>query len=364
MQIVIFGGGMQGRVIASNLAARKEVDDVVIADIRKPEGRLPLGVRFLETDALDAASVKHALENADAAVTALPGAIGKRGLANVLAAGVPTVDISFTAETLSDLEDDALRSGACAIVDCGVAPGLSHILAGAAHEALGGLDELVIRVGGMPQQPPPVFHHAVYFNPNDLLSEYFRPARLRVGGKDQAPHPLDAPVESHHDEKGDFEAFPSDGLRSLLTSYPDVPDMVELTLRWPGHLAFMRELRETGFFDTHPLADGTEPPVDATARVLGARYPEARHPDFLLMAVEGCKGDERRAWRLLDKTHAGVSAMSRTTAYTAAAVAMLLATKRFTTPGLHAPERLGHETGLADAVIADLQARGVDVRED
>lgn len=362
MRILVLGGGMQGRIIASNLAARKNVDEVVVADPRDLEG-LPEGARALKLDALDPDAIMRAAEGMDALVVALPSAIGKAGLKNALRAGKPVVDISFTAETLDDLQDDARRSGATAIVDCGVAPGLSHILAGHAYRELGGLDHLRIRVGGIPQDPPAPFHHAVYFNPHDLISEYYRPARMRRGGKDSAPHPLDAPVERYHDEEmGDHEAFISDGLRSLLTSYPDVPDMVELTLRRPGHLGFMRDLRKAGFFDTHALDLGSEPPVHATARVLGHRYPERDHPDYLLMTVEGRRGAKRLAWRLLDKHDGTTSAMSRTTAYTAAAVAALLAEGRFVNPGLHAPERLADEPELVERVLADLDAHGVPVR--
>lgn len=360
MRIVILGGGMQGRLIAANLAARRDVDEVVVGDPQRPAS-LPEKARHEPLDALDAGAVERQLKDADAAVVALPSGIGRPGLTHALRAGIPVVDISFTAETMSELEDDARRSGATAVVDCGVAPGLSHLLAGLAHEELGGLDSLRIRVGGIPQHPEAPFHHAVYFNPHDLLSEYYRPARMRRAGKGEAPHPLNVPPESYHDpELGEHDAFVSDGLRSLLSSYPDVPDMVELTLRRPGHLAFMQALRHAGFLDTHLIGNATEPPIDATARVLAERYPAHKYPDYLLMTVEGTRGGERRAWRLVDRHDGKDSAMSRTTGHTAAAVAHLLARGRLQEPGLHAPERLAKE-GLVGDVLADLAERGVRV---
>ncbi len=362
MRLGILGGGMQGQVIARNLAARKDVEEVVIADVRPPPA-MPPGARHIHCDALDAASVKKALSDCDAGVIALPSAIGKAGLTNAIRAEIPLVDISFTAETLTDLNDDAQRAGIPIIADCGVAPGLSHILAGHAYEQLGGLDTLTIRVGGIPQKPTGPFHHAIYFNPHDLLAEYYRPARLRRAGKDEAPQPLESPIESYRDrEMGDHEAFVSDGLRTLLTSYPDVPEMIELTLRRPGHLDCMQTMRRLGFLDTHPLAEGAEPPVSATARILASRYPESRYPDYLLMIVEGTRGDKRIGWRLLDKHTDGLSAMTRTTGYTAAAVATQLAHGHFTEPGLHAPERLGHHTAIVTAILADLAEHGVNVR--
>ena len=359
MKLVVFGGGMQGRVIANDLAQRKERPEVVLADVRAPPaGAFAEGVSHARVDALDAAQVRAALAGADAAVLALPGDLARPALAHLATMGKPVVDVSFTPEPPLDLAEAARASGACIVVDCGVAPGLSHILVAAAHEELGGLDEARILVGGLPQAPPPVFRHAVYFNPRDLVAEYLRPARARRDGKDWAPAPLDAPVERYRDDElGELESFLSDGLRTLPPSFPGVSTMEERTLRWPGHLDYMRGLRETGLLDEQNGA------ADATARALGARYPGDAQPDALLMVVEARRGTQRRAWRLLDKRADGISAMGRTTGFTTAAVAMLLARGAFSEAGVHPPERLGKERGLARDVLADLEARGVRVQD-
>jgi saccharopine dehydrogenase-like NADP-dependent oxidoreductase len=353
MRIVVVGGGMQGRVIAENLLKRQEKPEVVVADLREPAS-LPAGAKFTKVDVLDAAQATALVKGADSVVLAVPSEISHQALKNIIAAGVAICDVSFTPNPPLDLDGEAKKSGACVVVDCGVAPGLSHILVGAAHAELGGLDKARIWVGGMPQTPPSVFHHAVYFNPHDLLSEYVRPARARTAGKDIEPAPLDAPVESFEDKDlGKLEAFLSDGLRSLLGSFKDVPDMAELTLRWPGHLETMRNLRQLGLFEPGP--------IQTIASTVGQNYPEHKYPDVLVMVVEAEKGREKRAWRLIDRRTKDQSAMSRTTGYTTAAVAMLLARKQFTEPGVHAPERLGRDKKLTETVIADLNERGVSI---
>jgi saccharopine dehydrogenase-like NADP-dependent oxidoreductase len=274
-------------------------------------------------------------------------------LENLIRAGAAVADVSFTPDPPVSLNDSAVKSGSCCVVDCGVAPGLSHILVASAHAELGGLDFARIWVGGMPQSPPPVFHHAVNFNPHDLLAEYVRPARARKSGKDIAPHPLDVPIERYHDQElGQLEAFLSDGLRSLLPSFPDVPDMAELTLRLPGHLDTMAHLREIGLLDDLDARH-------AIGNVIGERYPAHKYPDVLLMFVEAKHGNQSRAWRLIDRHTNNESAMSRTTGYTTAAIAMLLARKQFTTPGVHPPEHLGKHANLVETVIADLNSHGV-----
>ncbi|MFA5861401.1 MAG: saccharopine dehydrogenase C-terminal domain-containing protein [Candidatus Thermoplasmatota archaeon] len=362
MRVIVFGGGIQGRVIAADLAGRDGSPEVVVMDVRAPTAKLPEGVSYEKVDALEGGDVSRVVRGADVAVLALPGGVARRALENIVAAGASTVDVSFTPEPPLDLDERARKSGARVIVDCGVAPGLSHVLAGAAHHDLGGLDSLRILVGGLPERVPPHFRHAVYFNARDLVAEYLRPARRRNGGRDEAPAPLDAPAERHVDEElGALDAFLSDGLRSLLTSYPEVPDMEERTLRWPGHLEFMRGLRAAGLLDEVPLPGAPEATADSTARALATRYPGEAHPDVLVMEVVCTRGGHKRSWRLIDRRTGSATAMSRTTAFTAAAVAWQLARGRFTEAGVHAPERLGSEPALVRDVLHDLGERGVRV---
>lgn len=357
MKLLVLGAGMQGRVIAANLAARKETAEVGLGDLRAPAG-LPANVRGVAVNALDASEVARAARGFDAAVLALPGEIAMKALENLIAARVPTVDLSFTPQLPYHLDGAAKAAGVPVVCDFGVAPGLSHVLAADVRRSLGGLDKLRIYVGGMPLAPPPVFHHAVYFNARDLLSEYVRPARVREHGKDAAPAPLDAPVETLHDaEVGPLEAFVSDGLRSLLSSYPDVPDMREMTLRVPGHLDAMRTLRALGCLDGNAT-------TDAVADAIGRKYPADAHPDRLLMEVWGELAGRRKTWRLHATREKGESAMSRTTGYSAAAATVLLATGAFTVPGVHPPEKLGEDAGATRAILADLAERGLRVSEE
>ena len=355
MQIVIVGGGMQGRVIAQNLIARDEHPEITIVDIKKPVALN--GALFKQANVLDQQQANDVVKNADAIVLAVPSEISHAALTNLIRSGKPIVDVSFTPDPPLSLNDEAQKSGSCCVVDCGVAPGLSHILAGRAHAELGGLDSLRILVGGIPQDPPPTFHHAIYFNPNDLLAEYVRPARARKHGISIAPSPLDIDFEKYNDsELGELDAFISDGLRSLLTSFPDVPEMSEWTLRWKGHLETMKTLNDLGFLnDINTSA--------SMAKTLVEKFPEASNPDVLLMVIEARHKTERRIWRLIDRRTEGMSAMSRTTGFTTAAVAMVLAKKQFTEPGVHPPEKLGADVELTKNIIKDLKERGVLLSE-
>ncbi len=357
MKIVIFGGGRQGWVIAKNLVERSEQPSVSIVDLQTSNLPPLKNVETTTGDVLDPEQVARLVEGADAAVLAVPSRIAHEALSNLLKTGIPIADVCFTPDPPLDLDELAKKSGSTCVVDCGVAPGLSHMLIGAATEKFGGLDYARIYVGGVPQEPVDAFRHAVYFNPHDLLAEYVRPARSRKDGIDVDPHPLDAVVEEFKDQElGSMEAFLSDGLRSLLTSYKDVPSMEERTLRWPGHIDAMKVLRDLGLLDDSST-------FDSVARTLGKKYPADKFKDLLLMFVEGRKGSQSISWRLLDRATDGNSAMSRTTGFTTAATAMVLARKQFVEAGVHAPERLGHDPKLTQIILDDLKERGVVVQE-
>ena len=356
MRIVIFGGGMQGCVIAKNLVDRPEKPEVIVADLVKPAA-LPAGVKSVIADVTKADQARELASGADVAVLAVPSRIAHQALLNLIQCGTSVADVCFTPDPPLDLAEIAKKNGSCCVIDCGVAPGLSHLLIGSAYSKLGGLDSVRIYVGGIPQVAPPAFRHAIYFNPHDLMSEYIRPARARHNGGNIEPDPLIVEVEKMNDsELGQLEAFLSDGLRTLLTSYPDVPFMEERTLRWPGHMDTMRMLKEMGFLDD-PVA------FPAITHTLGTQYPAEKHEDVLLMLVEGVKGKQKLSWRLIDRFHDGMTAMSRTTAFTTAATAMILARKQFNEPGIHPPERLGHNEEVTRAMLADLKEHGVIVSD-
>jgi len=164
---------------------------------------------------------------------------------------------------------------------------------------------------------------------------------------------------------GTVEAFNTDGLRSLLHTMP-VPDMVEKTLRYPGHAERMRMLRETGFFDETPRElDGARvAPLGVTASLLFAAWsyrPGERDLTVMRVIVDGLEGGQatRHTWDLLDyyDPATDTSSMARTTGYTCTAAVRLLAAGGYDRPGISPPELLG--PAAADFIFADLARHGV-----
>jgi saccharopine dehydrogenase-like NADP-dependent oxidoreductase len=372
-RVAVLGAGMVGAAIARDLAedAGLQVD---VADVRAESlGRVAerAAVGRVRLDLADPAAVRQMAGGYDLIVGALPSVIGFAAVRAVIEAGKDLVDISFMPQDPLELDGLARERGVTAVVDCGVAPGLSNMMCGAAAARLDPCEKVEIYVGGLPVARHWPFDYKAGFAPWDVLEEYTRPARLVEHGRIVVKEPLSEPELLDFPGVGTLEAFNTDGLRTLMRTLR-APFMKEKTLRWPGHAELMRVLRDTGFFSLQPVDVGGQKvrPRDLTAALLFPRWTfEEGEADLTVMRVrlEGREEDGTRAahaWDFVDRFHegTGLRSMSRSTGYVASSVARLVTRGGFRRPGVHPPETLGAVPGLLDGVLADLVARGVRCR--
>jgi saccharopine dehydrogenase-like NADP-dependent oxidoreductase len=303
--------------------------------------------------------------------------LGFAALQAVIESGRPYADISFMAEDARALDRLARRRGVTAVVDCGVAPGLSNLLAGAAARLLQPCERLEIMVGGLPVERRAPFQYKAAFAPSDVLEEYTRPARMVEGGRVVVKEALGGIEPIDLPGVGTVEAFDTDGLRSLAHTLP-VPFMRERTLRWPGHAALMRAFRDAGLFSRTPITVGrgagtlSIAPREVTAALLFPRWEyQPGERDLTVMRVEatGRQKDSRASrqvrltWDLLDHLDpvTGFTSMARTTAFPCTIVARLLAEGSLRRPGVIPPELLASEPGVVEHVLRALRRRGIAV---
>ena len=170
---------------------------------------------------------------------------------------------------------------------------------------------------------------------------------------------------------GRLEAFYTDGLRTLLSTIKGVDSMWEKTLRYPKHVEKIELLKALGFFDQGPiLVEGVSVrPRALTARLLERGLRRKDVGDILAMMVE-VAGEKRRRgsvlkYCLLDRfdEKKKVSAMARTTAYTASIIAQKLAHGVVTQEGVVPPEMLGMDKALFNDILRQLGKRGVRVEQ-
>ncbi len=372
MKALVLGGGMVGSAMALDLAADRRFQ-VTVAD-RSEETLARLAARGLRTSRADcsaAAAVTRLAQDADIVLGALSSVLGLSTLRTVIEAGKPYVDISFMADDPLQLDGLARERGVTAVVDMGVAPGMSNLLCGHAAARLQPCESLEIYVGGLPVERRRPFEYKAPFAPHDVLEEYTRPSRVVERGEVVVKEALSEPEYLDFPGVGTLEAFNTDGLRSLASTLR-VPWMKEKTMRYPGHIALMRVLRETGFFSKEPLAvrgpggSAQVRPLDVTAALMFPKWTfDEGEEDLTVMRVSatGVEGGRRvrLVWDLFDRydRETRTRSMSRTTGYPATIVARWLAEGRFRRPGVHPPEALGADAALVDLMLKELAARGV-----
>jgi saccharopine dehydrogenase-like NADP-dependent oxidoreductase len=384
MRVTILGSGLVGSVIAADLAREPRLKlRVVDASERSLEtarrrcgvrGGKPRGdarVRFEVADAGSPREIARLVADADLVMGALPSRLGLQAVRAVIEEGRPMVDISFMAEDFLSLDRLARRRGVTVVPDCGVAPGLSNMLAASLASRLGRCERVEIVVGGLPVERRGPFQYKAAFSPMDVIEEYTRPARVVERGRVKVRPPMTDSEMMDLPGVGTVEAFLTDGLRSLARTLK-VPFMRERTLRWPGHADLIRDLHAIGMFSTrHVDAAGQRVrPIDLTSRLLVDQWQYGPgEADLTVMRVwaEGRRGGrtERLWWDLLDHHDrgSGFSSMSRTTAFPATSVArQMLAGKLRGMRGVVAPERLGQRPAILKRVMRDLADRGVSLR--
>jgi saccharopine dehydrogenase-like NADP-dependent oxidoreductase len=149
---------------------------------------------------------------------------------------------------------------------------------------------------------------------------------------------------------------------------PNIPNMIEKTLRYPGCIEYLRVLRETGFFNYEPVEiNGVKiRPVDVTAKLLFPKWKlKPGEEEYTVMRIRMIGEENGKAksyeYNLLDRTEksTGTLSMARTTGYTCTAVAHLVADGKFNRKGICPPEYLGEEESNFLFIKNYLEKRGV-----
>jgi len=375
MKTIVLGCGLVGGLIAKDLAKDKDFQ-VTVADIdEKKLDELTKGtdIRGIKMDLSSSEAIRKIVAEQDIVIGAVPGFLGFNMLRSVIETGKNIVDISFMPEDVLSLDKLAKKKGVTAVVDMGVAPGLSHMIVGYADSLLDKTESATILVGGLPMIREWPYEYKIVFSPKDVIEEYLRPARLIEGGKIVEKSALSDLELVNLPKIGTLEAFNTDGLRSLLYTL-NIPDMKEKTLRYPGLAEKMRMLRETGFFffSDIPIEIGgvKVKPLDLTSKLLFSKWELKEDEEELTVMriiVQGKKEEKRLCYTydLLDyyDKKEKVTSMSRTTGFPCAIMARLVAQGEFQYPGVCPPEYIGREHKVYQKVMKELEKRNVFYKE-
>jgi saccharopine dehydrogenase-like NADP-dependent oxidoreductase len=370
-RVVVLGSGLVGAVMAADLAGDADLA-VSVADVRgdalaRAADRARGRITTLRADLADPVAIRKLVEPFDLVVGALASHLGFAALRAVIEAGKSYCDISFMPEDAWDLDALAKEQGVTAIVDCGVAPGMSNLLAARGAALMDRCASIDIMVGGLPRHPEPPFLYKAGFAPADVIEEYTRPSRVVEGGRIVLKDALSEPELVDLPHAGRLEAVNTDGLRSL-AYFLKVPNMRERTLRYPGHYDIMRAFRAAGLFAKEPVTLGgvSVIPLELTSKLLFPLWqysPGEEDLTVMRVVAEGERAGRpaRACWDLHDvyDRASGATSMSRTTGLTCTTFARMLLRGEIAAKGVVTLEQLGADGALVDGVLDALAAKGI-----
>jgi lysine 6-dehydrogenase len=372
-KVIVLGGGMVGRAMAIDLAKKHQV---TLSDLnpealaRAKEKCGDLTVQLL--DVTREKDLRGIIKEHDLVVNAVPGFLGMQTLKTVIEEGRNVVDIAFSPENTLELDGLARERGVTAIVDCGVAPGMDNLILGRYNEIMK-LSDFECLVGGLPKTRKWPFSYKAPFSPVDVIEEYTRPARYVEHGEAVVREPLSDCEYVNFEKVGTLESFNTDGLRSIIHTMAHIPNMKEKTLRYPGHVEYVKVLKESGFFSTGEMdVNGVRiSPIDFTRGVLFREWKLEENEEELTVMRVKLKGENSRGqleeviYELYDEycAETETSSMARTTGYAATAAASLFLEGLFIEKGVFPPELVGKHKICFDYFLDYLEKRNIHYKK-
>jgi len=365
-KIVVLGAGLVGKAIAIDLQKKYHTIAVDINQDALKTLNTDHEIETIHANISDEETLNKIISDCDIVIGSVPSHMGLEILKNVIQAGKNIVDISFFQEDPFQLDEIAKENNVTAIVDCGVAPGLSNIILGY-HNAQMNVNKFECYVGGLPENREWPWEYKTLFPPLECIEEYLQDGRIVKNGNLIVKEALSEIELFKFPEVGMLEGLNTDGLRTLIKTM-DIPNMIEKTLRYPGLTEFLRVLRDSGFLSYNEVLVGETPirPFDLTATLLFPKwkmqYGEADLTAMRLVISGNENGQSKTyTYSFLDRYdyETNTTSMARTTGYTCTAVADLILSDKYNRKGIIPPEYIGEVENNFEYIKEYLKARGI-----
>ncbi|MFL5472785.1 MAG: saccharopine dehydrogenase family protein [Gemmatimonadales bacterium] len=379
MKLLVLGAGLQGCACAYDLLQNPAITRVTLADLRPDKlpkflaGNWNGRLRTIRLDVSDSAAVRAAFAGQAAVMSAIPYYYNGPMARAAVEGGCHFADLGGNTEIVLEqkkLHQQAEAKGISVIPDCGLAPGMVNILAAEGIRRLDKAEKVKIFVGGLPQAPEPPLNYQIVYSLEGALDYYTTPSWVLRGGR---PVQVDALSEVESVEfpspVGTLEAFHTGGgISTLPFAYQGKIDVMEYkTLRYPGHAAVVRPIRELGLLANEPIeVKGSKVvPRDLFIAAVSPKLSKPNGRDLVALQVQvtGAKQGKSTSvtFRLLDYYDAqhGISAMMRTTGYSLSITGQMQVDGRVIAKGVHTPDEAIPFRGY----VAELGKRGIKIEE-
>jgi lysine 6-dehydrogenase len=371
MKLLSIGCGYIGSVLAEELVNSLDFEELIICDSTKEkieETAKKLGGKVIpfQLDISKYSNLLAIVDDVDLIIGLAPGRLGFNVMKACVEKKKNLIDLSFMAEDPFLFQDAALKAGVRIIPDCGVAPGLSNMLIGKASSQLDQIEDVIIYVGGLPQDPKPPLNYKVTWCVEDLFEEYTRNAKIVRNGKTAEVEALEGLEEVEFEGFGKFEGFFTDSVRTLHHTIK-ANNMWEKTLRYPGHVEKIKLIKKLGLLNKKPLKSINISPWKFMSKFWEENLSFFEYKDVLLMRIQvsGKKNSTKimHTYEVVDyfDEQRNITAMGRSTAYTAFAVIKLMIENKISKKGLIPPEILGMHKKLFQEIQFTLKKRNLEI---
>ncbi|MBX3244860.1 MAG: saccharopine dehydrogenase NADP-binding domain-containing protein [Acidobacteria bacterium] len=402
MKILVLGAGRMGYGAAFDLVHNStDVSHVTVADsdadraaaVAESIGTDRISHRHLDASNYDA--VAELMESHDAAISCVNYWYNE----SLSKAAIETVthfcDLggnNYVVDAQLALDAEAKAAGINIIPDCGLAPGMVSILAMHGAAKFDRLDELHIRVGGLPQKPEPPLDYQLVFSVEGLINEYIETARVIRNGELAVVESMTELESLSFDGFPPLEAFQTSGGTSTLpdTFLGKIKELDYKTIRYAGHCEKFKTMIDLGLCSSESMeftgtgaasipaceseseALATGSPATITPRKVFASLLEkhlpADGPDYVLVRLEfkgTSKTEDQKpktlVYDIVDKQDeaTGLSAMMRTTAFPASIIAQMMARGDVLSRGATPQEKAIDP----EKFVAELKRRNIQISE-
>lgn len=379
MNILVLGAGRMGHGAVFDLIHNSSgVEHVTVADydLKRAEAVAEaVGSSRVDAHHVDAghiSDITHLMEGHDSAISCVNYWYNSALSRAAIDAGTNFCDLggnNYVVDEQLALDAEAKAAGINIIPDCGLAPGMVSILAmhGAARFAR--VDEIHIRVGGLPQNPIPPLNYQLVFSVEGLINEYVETARVLRDGEICEVESMTELESLEFEGFPPLEAFQTSGGTSTLpdTFLGSLRDLDYKTIRYAGHCEKFKTMIDLGLCSSNEIPVNLQSivPRKVFGELLQRNLP-AHGPDYVLIRVEFVgkqnDGDDvptRLRYDIVDKSDpvTGMSAMMRTTAFPASIIAQMMAKGQVLTRGATPQEKVIE----AEAFVAALGRRNIDL---
>ena len=377
MKILVLGAGRMGHGAVFDLINNSpDVSAVTVADFdaKRAEGIAagvdPARVSPVRIDAADTDAVAELMRGHDSVISCVNYWYNVSLSKAAIEVGANFCDLggnNYIVDEQLALDGQAKAAGVNIIPDCGLAPGMVSILAMHGAAKFDSVDEIHIRVGGLPQVPQPPLNYQLVFSVEGLINEYVEVARVIRDGKITEVPSMTELEELSFDGFPPLEAFQTSGGTSTLpdTFLGKIKELDYKTIRYAGHCDKFKTMIDLG------LCSGEEMVADfqkvKPRKVFGEllqKHLPADGPDYVLVRLDfvGNKHGARKDLRydIVDKLDesTGMSAMMRTTAFPASIIAQMMARGDVLSRGA-TPQEMAIDP---DNFVAELKRRNIEIR--